>query len=116
MHCDVTIENKDNAIHAIAILHAEAEVKRQLVSSICQLPAGLCPSQAVRKQALQLLQENGYFNCCIVRKEEQGRLLPPEVTSQELSIACDLSLSHDGRWVSTALLLTPYCLENYATV
>lgn len=125
LHCEIKVENKSNCVHAIAILHGDADQhahETQLVSNISELPLGLSPSQAVRKQAVQLLAERGYRNCLIIRKEEDGRVHPPTVFCHGRALAdCDLSLSHDGQWTGAVLIFSHsaaslYKKEHYATV
>lgn len=109
LNCQIKVENKWNYVHAIAILHGDTDLnipEMQLVSSVSELPLALSPSQAVREQALQLLTKRSYFNCRIVRQEEQGRLRPPTVLYNGQALTnCDLSLSHDGQWISAVLLI-----------
>jgi phosphopantetheine--protein transferase-like protein len=102
LHCRLIVEQSTDCVHCIASLDPSPEM--EIIKDIDIVPAGINPSQAVREQALKLLERQGYRGCSIVRMVHPPYFLPPEVFYKDRPLAgCDISLSHDGRFIGTAL-------------
>lgn len=92
-------------VHALALSGEEAHFAR-VSFEVATIEDPLEASQAVRALSMQALEKAGYPGCRIERLKEGGRVLPPQVIWKEEPLnGCEISLSHDGRFVATALLL-----------
>ncbi|MEM9056841.1 MAG: 4'-phosphopantetheinyl transferase superfamily protein [Pseudomonadota bacterium] len=92
-------------------LHCETVVDNAL-SRVCALdedrPAPDAASAAVRRLAVGLLARLGVPAARIDRAPGRGRGRPPHVVRDERVLAgCEVSLSHDGRFVAAAVSATP---------
>lgn len=91
--------NKD-FVHAIAFIGDR--VSSEIIHAIKEERND--QSAAVRQLSLKMLVQKGFMNCSIARGEKEGKLLPPQIIQNGIPvIGCDLSLSHDGRYVAATL-------------
>ncbi len=106
LQCEAKVTVSGAFVHAVAVLVVKEASWNSVCSQLSDLPVGSDASQAVRQLALGLLTAKGHPGCNITRAWKNGRQLPPQVFLADQPLqSCDISLSHDGRFVAAALLL-----------
>ena len=104
--CMVTVASTDEYVHAIAIAEGSKGSKKSYKSRVKKIASEETASLEVRKLALKLLEEAGYPSCEIVRPVIEEELSPPIALLNGQPLAdCDISLSHDGKFIAAAVLL-----------
>lgn len=106
LHCQVMLTTSEEYVHAIAVA-GEGSLWNDVSSQVSHITVDDDNSEAVRQLAVELLAQKGYSHAVIHRHKTSGKLQPPKAFVNEIPIPhCDLSLSHDGRFIAAAIHLT----------
>lgn len=90
----VKVELSAQYVHAVALSTASWDCVSQRVAK----NTSVNESEAVRELALLLLKEKGFKGCTITS------LTPPQILQNgEILATCDVSLSHDGRFIAATI-------------